>query len=609
MPVGYERIRLVPKSKVSNMGAVQPYTDHIKQLGGGNSDRNAFMVSASNAPVYYTTQALRTCDGVADEVQIQAAIDSLPSSGGKIILSPGQFNITAPIAYTTSNVIIEGQGVGTVLKLVAASNCNIITVDSTGTAGPNSTRSLAFRNFKIDGNKANQTTAGHGIQLRRVYVPVIENVHFYDCFGTGLYCDDSSNTGWGIQQRILNCYFEGNDYGFYCIYAHAGLLAHCSFYANVTRGFKIHTSSNQFRVVGTEALYTSGGYNFEINATLDTELHSTMFGNSSGSAGYAEGCRRLRIIGGGVADNVDPVDGEGLRLNDCHESSLIGMVAKACGKEGLVIVNCTKIVVDGGKFDDNSYGNANVYSDIKIAGLNTRDISVLNSIFTAGNAACGVEEHTDLADAVRTRIRGNIFSGHDTSATYLRKSTSTTGEVVQDMFMDVLAATATHLLNAENVSAYAGGETPAIVAQPDVPRNITVTSVDAAAGAPVLTTSVIITGKDAKGNTVTETITTSGSETKLGAVAFASVTSQEVDVIAGNGVGDTLSIGIGEILGLSNKINATSDVIKIKKNNANATVATAQVNAVNATYNMSVITLAATDDFTIWYRNNLNTML
>lgn len=175
-----------------------------------------------------------------------------------------------------------------------------------------------------------------------------------------------------------------------------------------------------------------------------------------------------------------------------------------------------------------------------------------------------------------------------------------------DVFMDVVAASTIHLLNAEDISAYAGGETPSVLAQPDVPRNVIVTATDAVAETPVLTMSIIISGINARGVSVSETFVTSGSETKIGNVAFATITSQEIDLIAGNGVGDTLSIGIGYKLGLSNVINTASDVYKIKKNNVNADVAVDNVNVSNGTYDMSVITLDNGDDFTIWYKSNLN---
>jgi hypothetical protein len=47
------------------------------------------------------------CDGTADNVQIQAAIDALTTSGGKVVLSEGVFNIAATITLK-SGVTIEG---------------------------------------------------------------------------------------------------------------------------------------------------------------------------------------------------------------------------------------------------------------------------------------------------------------------------------------------------------------------------------------------------------------------------------------------------------------------------------------------------------------------
>ena len=49
------------------------------------------------------------CDGVADDVQIQAAIDSLPSTGGQIILSDGTFNLAAQVNVDKISTTIRGQ--------------------------------------------------------------------------------------------------------------------------------------------------------------------------------------------------------------------------------------------------------------------------------------------------------------------------------------------------------------------------------------------------------------------------------------------------------------------------------------------------------------------
>jgi len=70
--------------------------------------------------------------------------------------------------------------------------------------------------------------------------------------------------------------------------------------------------------------------------------------------------------------------------------------------------------------------------------------------------------------------------------------------------------------------------------------------------------------------------------------------------------GDVLLKEDGDALLWDRVYDETGDVYKIKKNNANAVVAGAQVNTTYDTYDMVVIGLAATDDFTVWYKSNLN---
>lgn len=60
------------------------------------------------------------CDGTADHETINAAIASLPSSGGKVIILNGAYNLSAPITVNKPNVIIEGAGYSTVIGSSAA---------------------------------------------------------------------------------------------------------------------------------------------------------------------------------------------------------------------------------------------------------------------------------------------------------------------------------------------------------------------------------------------------------------------------------------------------------------------------------------------------------
>ena len=60
------------------------------------------------------------CDGTDDQVQIQAAIDALPSVGGGVLFVEG--NYLSGQLLTPSNTTLRGMGLGSKLKLKDATN-------------------------------------------------------------------------------------------------------------------------------------------------------------------------------------------------------------------------------------------------------------------------------------------------------------------------------------------------------------------------------------------------------------------------------------------------------------------------------------------------------
>ena len=171
-----------------------------------------------------------------------------------------------------------------------------------------------------------------------------------------------------------------------------------------------------------------------------------------------------------------------------------------------------------------------------------------------------------------------------------------------DLFMDVLAVSATSIRSNEDLSG-AIPITFTLDAQPDVPRTL---SAHFDSHAQITEYDIEVIGVDAKGITVTETKDETDGWDWETSNAFATVTSIKVTSRTGTGVGDTMDIGITDVLGLSNIFYETGDVFKIKKNNANAVVVVGDVNTTYDTYDLHTIGLAATDDFTIWYKSNLN---
>jgi hypothetical protein len=104
------------------------------------------------------------CDGTNDEVQIEAAIAALPSTGGVVALLDGTFNIQSDIDITKSNVSLIGVGKATILKRM---------YDETGDAafivignGSTSYEGIHISQLMVDGNNGSYSyISNQGIQI------------------------------------------------------------------------------------------------------------------------------------------------------------------------------------------------------------------------------------------------------------------------------------------------------------------------------------------------------------------------------------------------------------------------------------------------------------
>jgi hypothetical protein len=102
-----------------------------------------YVIAASDAPAHVKAQADYVCDGTADDVQIQAAVDALSINGGNIYLSAGGYNLDTGIVVTGDSVAIAGAGVATHLTCalsgfsVTGNNFSIKNLWLTGTSDLN----------------------------------------------------------------------------------------------------------------------------------------------------------------------------------------------------------------------------------------------------------------------------------------------------------------------------------------------------------------------------------------------------------------------------------------------------------------------------------------
>lgn len=107
--------------------------------------------------------------------------------------------------------------------------------------------------------------------------------------------------------------------------------------------------------------------------------------------------------------------------------------------------------------------------------------------------------------------------------------------------------------------------TTADIAQPPTPRVLSITG-----NAATATGNVVITGTDASGAPLVETIVSTGNATVLGTKAFASIAT--IVLPARGAAADSIAIGIADRFGLPYKL-AQDTVLKILNNNTATTVA------------------------------------
>lgn len=176
----------------STTATVQRYENGAWKNASGNT-----VVSVGNANADYIT------DGVADNVQIQAAIDAVNTAGGGIIfLKEGAYDIAAQINMK-SNIHLIGEGVGVLLTLDDTLNIDVIGCSDT----TNGHDDFSIENIEINGNKSNQT-AGSGINIKQSRNFVIKGVTVTNCKQHGINIDGTL-TEFAIVEKCITSSNDG----------------------------------------------------------------------------------------------------------------------------------------------------------------------------------------------------------------------------------------------------------------------------------------------------------------------------------------------------------------------------------------------------------------
>ena len=488
------------------------------------------------------------CSGVADDVDIQAAIDELPASGGKVLLLDGSFETIANLDVP-DYVTLEGVGKATIIK----PDGGAITqgIDVTGDH-------VTIKNLKVE-MQAGVGTGGarpNTIRSANNDYCTFENVWVYGDITSGDDMSDDRQCGIqlviGLYNSVINVHSENN-------YSH---------------GLYIKGVSTYNRVIG-------GCYEGNVN-------HGIRFDGGSIN----------NIIDGVVVRNNTQ---NGIMISASDENVIVECQVQDNDTFGIYIHKSSYCTIQGNDVTDTTQDGIRVFGD----GTGNADYNVIVGNNCYNNGGNGIEvfggQYANFNTVEDNQLNGNI------GVNFIDAGFNTDAYKRQVAYYDNMVATAggNYIVNNEALNV----GTPitfTLAAQPDAPRSIT-WLFDSHVQITEFTITII--GFNARGKAITQTITeTDGWAGRFDDV-YSLITSIIMTARTGTGAGDTMDIGVGSNLGLPDEIFAVEDVYKCTRNGTDYSGAgniTPDVTYGFVDVSPGIGVIVANDDIVIYYKKHKN---
>lgn len=145
-------------------------------------------------------------DGTTDDsAAIQSAISAIESAGGgNLYLPTGTYLLGTTLTITLDKGFkMTGNGFTSILKIDNATDIYAITFSPTASG-----IWAIFRDFKIECNGANQSSAGGGVYAAGAIECLFDSVWFNEPFDYGLYLYQISMGEFGHHNKVTNCLFD-----------------------------------------------------------------------------------------------------------------------------------------------------------------------------------------------------------------------------------------------------------------------------------------------------------------------------------------------------------------------------------------------------------------
>jgi len=342
------------------------------------SDRSTTtkIVAASNASQTLKDSADYVATGTNDHTTINSALTA--ASGGKVYLTEGTFTLGGSISIP-NNTTLSGAGNGTLITIANSYNTSINAVinsdTSTGTG-------IAIQNFKIDGNKSNQSSGTmHAIYLNNMgngsgasarTGAKINNIIVSNWRNNAVYL-----LGTTANTTISNITSQANDNGISLSGSLNTTVTGNLIEGNASHGISVSGDNNT--ITGntsqgntSNGIYITGDNNTVTGNTTQGNDYGIVVQNSSGN-----------VISGNTAEGNTSY-GIQVSSSSSNNSSVTGNVIANNGSGGLSLAAGTaNNIINGNRF----YDNGGATTNNGIVGSNADNNTITGNLFTDSAAS------------------------------------------------------------------------------------------------------------------------------------------------------------------------------------------------------------------------------
>lgn len=239
------------------------------------------VIAAPNSSAKAKVAADYVCDGTSDQTEINNAISALPTSGGKIVLLEGTYNISDTININKPNVTIEGMGAGTRLARVSEAGSGFTMLRS-------SAEGFELAHLTVDGqSEMYPIKSGNGIAVNLGG----ESAKVHDCsivnyrYGLNV-LNEKAAVFDNVLSNLTGVGINTSDSGNHCTVSR-NYVCDCGVGIGIQRSYSKVCDNYVIRGTGKTSDYTSSQHTITVSSTnnviSDNYIPGKKYTNSGGS--------------------------------------------------------------------------------------------------------------------------------------------------------------------------------------------------------------------------------------------------------------------------------------------------------------------------------------